>query len=191
MQIYPVANYGASIPALQPKEFAVGGEVLPLSGLLRVTENGFEFAHDGRDPWEMQKVIIETTKALLKAPGSHNDFPAKHEFIGGMYIRRLFIPKGQILVGKVHKLPCVNVVERGAITVLTATGSDTLTAGYTLASPAGIQKLGIANEDTVFVNIFRTDETDPDKIEDVVAWDIHESMERQLATGDFLCQLQQ
>lgn len=183
--MYAPKQYYRSPVVKQDAQVAVGEVALPLNGLVKVDATGFEFVHDGRPAEEMQQVIFAVTKNLLAAQGSHNEYPVQHELVDGMYIRRLFIPKGQILVGKVHKLPCINVVERGDIAILTATGSKRVTAGYTLASPAGIQKLGIANEDTVFINIFRTDETDISKIEDVVAWDIHESL------GESLCQLQQ
>ncbi|MNW18204.1 hypothetical protein D3C71_2176720 [compost metagenome] len=42
-------------------------------------------------------------------------------------------------------------------------------AGHVAVSKPGIQKVGYAHQDTVFINVFRTDETDIEKIEAEVA----------------------
>lgn len=120
------------------------------------------------DPMEVRAWIINLTKTLLT--GEKRELPVKHTFLDGMYMRELFIPKGTLLVGKIHKTSCINVVSRGDISVMTETGSARVKAGYSIVSPAGIQKVGYAHEDTVFLNVFRTDETDPDKVEQAIAW---------------------
>lgn len=95
----------------------------------------------------------------------------------GQYTRKVFIPKGCELVGKIHKKPCVNIVAKGDISIMTETGALRVQAGYTVTSPAGIQKIGYAHEDTIFINVFRTDETDISKMEaDLIAPDF-ESLE--------------
>lgn len=138
------------------------------------------------DPLEVREWIAKLTRSMKSASASEQlDLPIKHTFLDGMYMRELFIPKGTLLVGKVHKLPCINVVSSGDISVLTETGSARVKAGYTVVTPAGIQKLGYAHEDTLFLNVFRTDETDPQKIESVVAYDCHEL--EYLALGDAKC----
>lgn len=121
------------------------------------------------DPIENRAWIVNLTRTLL-ASGEKSDLPVKHTFLDGMYMRELFIPKGTLLVGKIHKQPCMNVVSRGDISVMTETGSARVKAGYSIVSPAGIQKVGYAHEDTVFLNVFRTEETDPEKVEQAIAW---------------------
>lgn len=115
--------------------------------------------------------ITRLGHVLQSLPGDKGKLDVKHSFLDGVYMRELFIPKGTLLVGKVHKLACMNLVTKGDISVLTETGSARVKAGYSVVSPAGIQKVGYAHEDTVFVNVFRTDETNPDLIEQAIAWD--------------------
>lgn len=91
--------------------------------------------------------------------------PVKHTFCNGMYMRELFIPKHTLLAGKLHKVTCLNICSSGDIDIATEHGSVRVGAGFTAASPAFTQKLGYAYEDTVWVNIFRTDETDIGKLE--------------------------
>jgi hypothetical protein len=137
------------------------------------------FNHGGADPAIVRARIRKLTTDLLALPSEDKrEFEVKHTFLNGMYMRELFIPKGSLLVGKVHKLDCINIVSKGDISILTENGSARVTAGHSTVSPAGVQKVGFANEDTVFINVFRTDETDPERVEDVVAWDSYEAFDR-------------
>jgi hypothetical protein len=115
---------------------------------------------------------IEDTACALIAAGGQQDFKdqTKHTFLNGVYMRELFIPKGTMLIGKVHRLDCMNIVAKGDISILTENGSARVKAGHTAISLAGIQKVGYAHEDTVFINVFRTDETRIEAIEDAVAF---------------------
>ncbi len=139
-------------------------------------------------PVEVRAWIRELTEKLLALPvAEKREFEVKHTFLNGMYMRELFIPKGSLLIGKIHKLPCLNVVSKGDISVLTESGSARVTAGYSVQSPAGIQKVGYAHEDTVFINVFRTDETDAATIEDAIAFDSYEAAQIT-HEGVFICQ---
>lgn len=155
-------TYGAGY---LPQAIAVAGGPLvgldPLSG---------ELLCQFSDVQERRGWITRLGQVLESLPGERRELEVKHSFLDGMYMRELFIPKGTLLVGKVHKLACMNMVSKGDISVLTETGSARVKAGYSVVSPAGIQKVGYAHEDTVFVNVFRTDETHPDLIEQAIAW---------------------
>lgn len=119
--------------------------------------------------------IMDLTQALLAMPGEKREFGVEHTIKDGMYMRKLFIPKGSLIIGKIHKLDCLNIVAQGDISVVTESGSARVRAGYTVASPAGIQKVGYAHEDTIFINVFRTDEVEIDRIENAIAWDSYEA----------------
>lgn len=127
--------------------------------------------HDGSAPHVMRARILALGEMLLAATAEHREMRVEHEFADGMYLRKLHIPKGTILVGKIHLKSCLNIVASGEIDVLTEFGSRRLSAGFTGVSRAGIQKVGIAHEDTVFINVFRTDETDIGKVEAEIAVD--------------------
>jgi len=55
------------------------------------------------------------------------DMPVKHHFANkgtphGTYARELFIPKGTVLTGKIHKFEQINIMSKGDISVLTEDG---------------------------------------------------------------------
>ena len=154
-------TYGAELVALIGRKYPAfldqsTGEIVPPSN----------------DQKEVGAWIRALTNEMLALPSKDKrEFEVKHTFLDGVYMRELFIPKGSFLIGKVHKLPCLNIVSRGDISVITETGSARVKAGYSVSSPAGLQKVGYAHEDTVFVNVFRTDETDLSKIEGAISFD--------------------
>lgn len=131
------------------------------------------------DPLVNRARITELANRMLALPDDQKmEFPVEHILLDGMYTRKLFIPKGSLLIGKIHKKSCINIVAAGDISVMTETGSKRVKAGFTLISPAGIQKVGYAHEDTIFINVFRTDETDIEKIEAEIACETFQEYER-------------
>lgn len=138
--------------------------------LLVLKEGEVVFNVPDKSPAAIRRQIRALTHSLLELPASEQrDFEVEHTLIDGVYTRTLFIPKGSLLVGKIHLKECVNIVAKGDISVLTETGSGRFKAGHVAVSQPGIQKVGYAHEDTVFINVFRTDETDITKIEAEVA----------------------
>lgn len=119
-------------------------------------------------PEQMRGRILALKDSLLAAAGTA-DYPTEHLLCDGMYTRKLFIPKGTVLIGKIHRKDCVNVVAAGDISLLTELGTKRVRAGFTAVSPAGLMKVGYAHEDTVFLNVFRTDLTDLAAIEEEIA----------------------
>jgi hypothetical protein len=119
--------------------------------------------------------------------------PLKESFIDGMYIREMFIPKGYFLAGRLHKLDCVNVCSQGSMDIITEDGFFNVTAPFTGVSGPSVLKLGYALEDTVWVNVFRTDETDLAKMDSLIAFTNAEMAEmldpeRKYLNGkEFLC----
>lgn len=109
--------------------------------------------------------FIARRKGEMLASAHLVELPFTESLADGLYTRTLFIPKGCELVGKIHRKPCVNIVAKGDITIMTETGLLRVQAGYSVTSPAGIQKIGYAHEDTIFINVFRTDVTDIGAVE--------------------------
>lgn len=90
-----------------------------------------------------------------------------HHFGGGVYARELFIPAGNLIIGKRHRHESLNMVLKGHISVFVAPGLpvEHLYAPAIFTSPPFSKKMGYAHEDTVFVNVHPTTETDLEKIE--------------------------
>jgi len=162
-----------------------------MSELVAVDDDGeFSLVHSGEDPLVIRAKIMQLKDELMALPGEHIELPVEHEFAAGMYMRKLFIKKGTFLIGKIHRKECINIVAQGDISVLTETGSKRVKAGFTVVSPAGIQKVGYAHEDTIFINVFLTNETDIEKIEDDVSCESYEALEigNLITEGVTLCQ---
>ncbi|MFM2085827.1 MAG: hypothetical protein RLZZ237_696, partial [Pseudomonadota bacterium] len=119
----------------------------------------------GCDRLATRAAIGKRKDEMLASPNLVN-LPFTETLVDGLYTRTLHIPKGCELVGKIHRKPCVNIVAKGDITIMTETGCLRVQAGYSVTSPAGIQKIGYAHEDTIFINVFRTDVTDITRIEE-------------------------
>jgi hypothetical protein len=93
------------------------------------------------------------------------DLPVKHHFSKGVYARELFIPKGTVLTGKIHKHAQLNILSQGEISVLTEDGIKRVKAPFHVVSPAGTKRIAYAHEDCVWTTVHGTEETDLEKIE--------------------------
>ena len=114
--------------------------------------------------------IFDLEEAMKRIPGAISGdsplLPLKHTFGDGLYLRDLTIPKNTLVVGKIHKFRTLNVLLKGEITVLTEEGVKRLKAPLYFVSPTGSKKIGYTHEETVWLNIHATKETDLVKIEE-------------------------
>ena len=94
------------------------------------------------------------------------DLPVRHHFSQGVYARELFIPKGTLLTGKIHKYTNLNILSMGEMSVLTDDGVKRVRAPFTVVSPPGTKRIAYAHEDCIWTTILGTSEKDPEKIED-------------------------
>lgn len=102
----------------------------------------------------------------------------EHFFSPGIYTRILYIPKGCLLTGKIHKEPILNIMVKGEISVLLGGEIIRIRAPYICVSPAGSKKIGYTHEDTIWIGCHGTDEFDLVKIEKrFVAQDENEWLE--------------
>jgi hypothetical protein len=93
------------------------------------------------------------------------ELKVEHHFSPGIYTRVLYIPKGCLLTGKIHKEPILNIMIQGEISVLIGNETIRVKAPYIIVSPAGSKKMGYAHEDTIWMGCHGTDEVDIQKIE--------------------------
>jgi len=109
--------------------------------------------------------IAELQNALESVPAVTTDMRefTDHFFAPGVYLRTLFIPKGYVLVGAIHKTETLNILLKGKISVMTSNGEYIVAkAPYIFAAKPG-QKVGYAIEDVWYANIF----PNVDNIEDI------------------------
>ncbi len=100
-----------------------------------------------------------------------------HYFAPGVYARTCFLPKGSVVVGKIHKTEHLNIVCKGKCSVSTEDGPMFLEGPCVFTSRAGVQKAVYALEDTTWITIHVTEETDLKKIEKDVIAKNHDELE--------------
>lgn len=107
------------------------------------------------------------------------DLQTKHYISAGMYAREITIPAGTVLTGAAHKFDHLNICH-GDIIVWTEDGMKRLTGHHTMASRAGAKRVGMAIHDTVWTTIHRTDETDIEKLEEMLTDEAERLQTRRL-----------
>lgn len=105
---------------------------------------------------------------MLAMPEAQIELKTTHYFAQGMYAREIFIPKGTVLTGKIHKTEHISVVSQGEIMVWTDEGMKRVKAPYTVVAKPGMKRVGLALEDTVWITFHTNEnnETDLVKLED-------------------------
>ena len=96
---------------------------------------------------------------------SATEFPLFHHFSHGLYARELHVPKGMITIGKIHKYPCLNILAKGDRSTLIGDMIVRIQAPYIDVSPAGTKRITYTHEDSVWITVHATTETDVEKLE--------------------------
>lgn len=89
----------------------------------------------------------------------------EHQFSYGVYARTLYIPKGVMLSGQIHKFENYNILLKGKIKVSIGEEIKEIEAPFTVVSPANTKRIAIALEDCVWVTILGTHERNIEIIE--------------------------
>jgi len=91
----------------------------------------------------------------------------KHHFGPGLYIKEVTMPAGSVIVGKHHKVEHLCNMMSGRMIIVNPDGSrHELVAPTTFVAKPG-RKVAYIIETVVFQNIYSTDETDIQKLEDM------------------------
>lgn len=112
----------------------------------------------------MKAQVIELERFTSQMP--QIEVPIKHHFSQGVYAREMFMPKGALITGKIHKYQQLNILSKGDVTVVTEDGRKRVQAGFHLVAEAGAKRAFFAHEDSIWTVIHGTEETDVDKIEE-------------------------
>ena len=133
--------------------------------------------------------ILELEKSMQTLPDSYgmaefNEGKIKHHFATGVYGRELFIPKGNVIVSKIHKAKTFNIIVSGRIAVICPhKGYNVYEGPHTFVSEPFTKRLVIALEDTLWITSHGySGSEDLNQVEDeIIAKDFSEA---QLLTGD-------
>lgn len=120
------------------------------------------------DPLVIREKIRHLQDEMLKATEHHVECPVRHIFAPGLYAREMFIPKGTVIVGKIHKHAHVNTISKGKCSVMTEFGPREIEAPHTFVSDVGTKRVVVALEDVVWTTYHPSHETDLEKLEDEI-----------------------
>ena len=126
--------------------------------------------------------IAEFEAILAQHPdaqfGDTEDLPVEHLWGGGMCIRQMFIPKGTVVIGKIHRHAHPNFLLTGEVIVVTEGGGrQHIKAPHSLISEAGTKRCVYAIEDSMWAVVHKTETTDPKVLEQEVIAPSYEALE--------------
>lgn len=102
-------------------------------------------------------------KLLLALP--QTECPVVHHFGPGIYIREVHIPKGTFAIGHAQKLEHLNIVLQGSVLVFGGEAPNLIKAPLIFTGPPG-RKVGYVIEDVIWQNIYATNETNIEVLEE-------------------------
>lgn len=86
-------------------------------------------------------------------PVSHHFSPIDAEYGCCMYGRKLIIPKGSLIIGRIHKHHCMNFILKGKVVVTGEGGKNYFQAPDMFISGPGTKRAIRALEDSIWVNV--------------------------------------
>lgn len=131
---------------------------------------------------EMRDMIAEFEAILAKHPdatfGDTENLPVEHLWGGGTCIRQMFLPKGTVVVGKIHRHAHPNFLMQGEVIVVTEGGGrQHIKAPHSMISEAGTKRCVYAIEDSIWAVVHVTQTTDPVALEAEVIAPSYEALE--------------
>lgn len=121
-----------------------------------------------QDRAQARKIIMALEESMRTMPSAMTECTLRHFFAPGCYGREMTIPKGVLVVGKIHKHAHLNIISKGRVRVMTEAGPMVIEAPHTFVSEVGTKRAVLAEEETIWTTIHVTSETDLAKIEDEV-----------------------
>ena len=89
-------------------------------------------------------------------------------FAPGVYMRQMNAKAGTLMVSKMHRTEHRNILLTGSLTVATENGIELLTAPLVIKSMPGTKRIGYFHEDSSWITVHPTGETDLELIEQQV-----------------------
>ena len=114
--------------------------------------------------------------------------PVYHHFGPGIYVREVHLPAGIFAVGHAQRFEHLNIMLKGAVAMTADDGTlKVLHAPLLFVGNPG-RKFGYVLEDTIWQNIYATEERDIDTLEATyldksTTWDLHDQAMRELRTA--------
>ena len=120
-------------------------------------------------PYTSNSLTVEKVEESLLQE-EQVDCPVVHHFSPGVYVREITMPKDSVIVGHKHKTKHLNIISKGSCILVDLDTKDKthIEAPCTFESEAGVRKVLYIVEECVWSTVHVTEETDIDKIEEIV-----------------------
>lgn len=124
---------------------------------------------DGADRLE-RRAKIAALEAHMQAMDASEHLPiddmTDHYFASGAYVRTMRLPKGVLVVGKIHATEHICILLQGVVRITTEMGSEVHVAPKIMVCPPGLKRVAYAIEDAIWANAHAVgEERDLDAIE--------------------------
>tara|TARA_R100000541_G_scaffold12767_1_gene21269 strand:- start:523 stop:987 length:465 start_codon:yes stop_codon:yes gene_type:complete len=110
---------------------------------------------------ELEKILIDNTDGVNiisnhgKSIVRSEQFPLKHSFADGIYIRQMSMKEDSVVVGAIHNHLHAWFLLTGEITVITEDKEEHFLAPCYVVSTPGVKRVIYAVKESIFVNIHK------------------------------------
>ena len=108
---------------------------------------------------ELEKLLIDSGEEGVVSNNGEimrcEEFPLKHSFADGIYVRQMNIQKNSAVIGAIHNHLHVWFLLTGKLTITTETDQQDYIAPCYVVSQPGAKRVIYAHEDSIFVNIHK------------------------------------
>jgi len=170
------ANHSASPNAIMRK---IAGTIYLVS--ISKINDGDEIAIDYRESMKIleneqnhitktsDKRILDLEKTIIDRELEQVEPPIEHIFAPGLYIRKMVMPAGCLVIGKRHRHVTCNMLSAGEMSIMTSDQSsgEQVTAPYFFNTDPNVKKMLYSHTECIFLNIHPnpTNETNVDQLE--------------------------
>lgn len=124
---------------------------------------------------------MESLETSILNSGHNIELECNHYFSHGTYTRELFIPKGIVLTGAIHRYSSINIITKGKIRAVSDEGSYDIEAPHIFVSGPFVKKAGYALEDTIWINVMPWDkEEDVEMVENHFTIPSYDLLEKEI-----------
>lgn len=108
-----------------------------------------------------------TDDVLDQCALKHYFTPISDEYGCSVYGREILLPKGTVIVGKIHRHAHLNIISKGKVSVATEHGRKYMEAPCTFVSEPGLKRAVYAEEDSIWTTIHLTAKPGEDNLVDI------------------------
>lgn len=112
--------------------------------------------------------------------------PSAHHFANGVYARETFVPRGTLVIGKIHRYETINFITLGKVAVVNPEQPEKnqiFVAPYTFVSPAGSKRMVYALDDCIWITVHPAESEDLGRLEEELIVKDYVSLEEEQCLG--------